>query len=185
LHGHRPLIIGLSGQLGSGKSTLARSLAEALSGKTAAFGDYVRSLAKQNGASVERPSLQQIGETAVRHDPSAFVHAFLKWANPTLESPFVIDGVRHVDVDTLLRAWATSKDADYLAILVMAPDELRADRRTGGKLNTLAELDSHPVERESATKLPVMADIKVGNDQDIGQLTMMISERLEALRAEH
>lgn len=183
MHSDRPLIIGLSGQLGSGKSTLARSLADALSGETAAFGDYVRDLAKQNGASVERPSLQQIGETAVRHDPSAFVHAFLKWSNPQLESPFVIDGVRHVDVDTVLRSWATCKGADYLAILVVASDELRADRRTYGELNTLAALDSHPVERESATKLPDIADIKVGNDQDVGELAMMISERLKALRA--
>lgn len=182
MHSHRPLIIGLSGQLGSGKSTLARSLADALSGHTAAFGDYVRDLAKRNGASVERPSLQQIGETAVRQDTAAFVHAFLTWANPKLESPFVIDGVRHVDVDTALRAWATGKDADYLAILIVASNELRADRRTDGKLNDLAVLDSHPVERETATELPVIADIKVGNDHNVSEVVAIIAKWRKARR---
>lgn len=177
---NRPLIIGLSGQLGSGKSTLAESLAEALSGQKAAFGDYVRDLAKLSGASVERASLQKIGEAAVRRDPVAFVHAFLTWADPKLDCPFIIDGVRHIDIDKALRVWATGEGADYLAILVVASDHVRADRRTDGVLTTLTELDAHPVERESVTALPDVVDFKVAGDSGVEQAVAAISEWVSA-----
>lgn len=180
MRSRRPLIIGLSGQLGSGKSTLAESLAAALAGQKAAFGDFVRELAKQSGSSVERPSLQQIGEAAVRHDPAAFVRDFLTWADPKLDRPFVVDGVRHIDVDGALRAWAAEVGADYLAILVVASDKLRADRRTDGVLSALTELDAHPVERESATDLPEVVDFKVAGNSAVEQVITSISDWIKA-----
>jgi energy-coupling factor transporter ATP-binding protein EcfA2 len=170
-----PLIVGISGQVGSGKSTLAKTLADILGGENASFGDYVRHLATQSGVSTERSSLQQIGQASVRSGPADFVHSFLGWANPKLDRPFVVDGVRHIDVDGVLRNWAQSNGIDYLAVHVSTTDDLRAHRRTDGSVEALAQLDAHPVEHESISDLPATADLHFDNDWHSDQLATAIS----------
>jgi energy-coupling factor transporter ATP-binding protein EcfA2 len=160
------LIVGISGLSGSGKSTTARSLAELLGGDIAAFGDYVRHLAQERGASIERWTLQEIGEAEVRANVGEFVEGFLAWAGPRPDRALIVDGVRHVAVDTALRAWARHGGRTYIRMHIAASDELRASRRTSGDESALALIDSHPVEQEAATRLLTDADLVVNDDRD-------------------
>ncbi len=160
------LIVGLSGQAGSGKSTLAQFLADRLDGETASFGDFVRHLASAQGASAERRSLQEIGEIAVRKGAGAFVADFIAWAAPSPGRAFIVDGIRHIVIDEAMRAWSASAGRSYVAVAVTAPDDVRADRRTMGDRAALAMLDAHPVEQESVTALPSVADLVVEENWD-------------------
>ncbi len=166
MSGAGQLIVGLSGQAGSGKSTLARFLADRLDGETASFGDFVRYLASVQGASAERRSLQEIGESAVRGDADAFVADFIAWATPSPGRAFIVDGIRHIVIDKAMRAWAAAAGRNYVAVVVIATDEARADRRTMGDRAALAMLDAHPVEQESVTALPTVADLVVRENWD-------------------
>jgi|HubBroStandDraft_6_1064221.scaffolds.fasta_scaffold153168_3 cytidylate kinase len=174
LPGADRLIVGISGLSGTGKSTTARSLAEALGGDVAAFGDYVRHLAQERGASTERRSLQEIGEAEVRAAVREFVDGFLAWAAPRSDRALIVDGVRHVAVDVALRAWARHAGRTYVRMHVAASDELRASRRTSGDVIALASIDSHPVEREAATRLSTGADLVVNDDRDAASVLAVV-----------
>jgi energy-coupling factor transporter ATP-binding protein EcfA2 len=168
------LIIGLSGQAGSGKSTLAQFLTEQLNAETAAFGDFVRYLAACQGASIERMSLQEIGQAAVRSGTEEFVSGFIAWAAPSPGRAFVVDGIRHVAIDKAIRTWAANTGRKYVAVTISASEEVRAQRRTNGDRSALATLDGHPVETESVTSLPLIADFVVDQDWDGDALLQMI-----------
>jgi dephospho-CoA kinase len=160
------LIVGLSGQAGSGKSTLAQFLASRLDGETASFGDFVRHLAALQGASTDRRSLQEIGEAAVRDGAESFVAKFVAWATPSQGRAFIVDGIRHIAIDEAMRAWAATISRTYVALMVTANDDVRADRRTTGDRAALAMLDAHPVEQETVTALPTVADLVVQENWD-------------------
>jgi cytidylate kinase len=162
----RRLIVGISGLPGSGKSTSAGTLAAAVDGDVAAFGDYVRFLARERGASTARQSLQEIGEAEVRADFRDFVVRFLAWADLRSDRVLIIDGVRHVAVDAALRDWAQHAGRTYVRIHIMASAKLRAIRRTSGDESALASIDGHPVEREAASSLVTDADLVVNDDWD-------------------
>lgn len=160
------LVVALSGQAGSGKSTLATHLAGRLNGDVASFGNFVRHLAEIQGASPGRRSLQEIGEAAVRAGAKAFVADFIAWADPAPERTLIVDGIRHIAVEDAMRAWAATAGRRYVAVAVTASEALRADRRTMGDQAALRLIDSHPVEQESATALPLQADIVVEENWD-------------------
>jgi cytidylate kinase len=154
-------MVGISGFSGSGKSTLGRSPVVALDGTFGSFGDYVRHLAQERGASTERRFLQEIGEAEVRHDVGEFVRDFLAWATPSVERALVVDGVRHVAVDDALRGWSEGAGRRYVRVHVIVSSQLRPKRRTVGDGAALKAIDSHPVEREAAMVLRLGADLVV------------------------
>lgn len=121
-----------------------------------------------------RQTLQDIGEAEVRADPDKFVAGFLAWSVPRSDRAFIIDGVRHVTVEAVLRAWARQGGRIYIALHVSASDELRASRRTSGDVNALASIDSHPVEREVAMKLLTGADVVLGDDHEPASVLKLI-----------
>ena len=162
--GDRGLTVGLSGSVGSGKSTLARELAQRLGGVVSGFGDYVRHLAAAAGEEPSRPVLQRIGQERVRADPSAFVRDFLAWASPPGDLPLVVDGVRHASIDSELRAWSREQGRDYALVLVDASLRVRAERRHDGDETATRDIDSHPVEAETTTALPNLADVVLDGD---------------------
>jgi cytidylate kinase len=174
------LIVSISGLSGSGKSTVARSLAEALGGDVAAFGDYVRHLARERGAPPERWMLQEIGEEEVRADAREFVDRFLTWAGPRTNHALVVDGVRHIAVDAVLRAWARRVGRTYIRIHLVASDELRASRRTSGDLIELASIDNHPVECEAANGLLNGADLVIDDEWDVTLVSAIVLDRAAA-----
>ena len=152
------LIIAVSGQPGAGKSTLARQLADLAGGRTASFGSYLRVLAAKCGLGEDRATLQSLGEELVHDDPVVFTTGFLDWARAEGEGALVVDGVRHVTVDEVLRAWAGRAGARYRAVVVTAPIRLRAKARTAGDLELLRVMDEHPTERQATGELLARAD---------------------------
>jgi cytidylate kinase len=171
----RQLIIALAGAPGSGKSTIARLLAAKLDGTVASFGDYVRHLASAAGEGTKRSTLQRIGQGLVESDPEAFAREFLDWASPATGQAMIIDGVRHLVIDQVLRAAADERGRDYFLVLLEAPISERATRRCAGDLDALRRLEDHPVEREAATRLPNIADIIVDGSRDPDAVIALIA----------
>lgn len=184
LDGPRKLIVGLSGSVGSGKSTVAQALATFLDGQVAAFGDFVRHLAQLEGNDLSRAVLQNIGQARVDKDPAGFVNDFLDWANPSLDSPLIIDGIRHVLVHQALGEWASAEQLPYVSILLKVSAEERAARRSDGDVEKLKRIDSHPVERETADDLPALVDLIVEGEPNLAELaesmTRLVSSDLPA-----
>lgn len=172
------LIVGIAGNSGSGKSTLAKALGLALGGETASFGDFIRHIALVEGRSLRREDLQEIGQALVERDPEEFVASFLKWRNPDPSKPLVLDGVRHLSVDGVIRVWANSQGRRYVSVLVSAPLHVRAARRANGDSSQLAKADLHPVEREAAQLSNGIADFVLDGTGDATLLAKTLAEEL-------
>ena len=164
MSGARKLVVALAGAAGSGKSTVGRMLADRLHGELASFGDFVRHLASELGESHDRETLQRIGQSRIDDDAQRFINQFLSWAAPADDSPMVIDGVRHVAVDQILREWCIAQKQNYFLILINASEGERARRRHGGNEQEVQRIDKHRVERETADALPQVADFVIDGD---------------------
>src|SRR6266851_9025562 len=92
----------IAGPVRSGKSTLAKRIAEQFGGMRVGFGDTIRRRAQALGLPDERTFLQQVGQEWVNKDPGGLCDTVL--APSTGEALVVVDGVRHRQVHSLLRA---------------------------------------------------------------------------------
>lgn len=170
----RGLTIALAGGAGSGKSTIANVIAARLDGVVSSFGDYVRHLAVQMDEPTDRFTLQRIGQQRVEADAAGFVRAFLDWTSPVDGIPLIIDGVRHTVVDEALRGWAATCGREYLLIMLHASVRVRAERRHDGDQSEIEKIDALPVERETADKLPAIAELIVDADGTPDQVVARI-----------
>lgn len=158
------LVVAFAGRSGAGKSTLAEHLATLTQARRAAFGDYLRALNNSLSQDADISALQIKGHDLVSADPAEFVNGFLKWAGG-LAGLGVIDGVRHVAVaEELHRTFATN-NIRMILVYVEAGVELRAERRTRGRLDAMQAIDAHPVEQD-IENVAQIADIRVSGMSD-------------------
>jgi hypothetical protein len=153
------LVICFSGRMTSGKTSVTAALAQRLGWRRAAFGEYVRAqLARQGGDSAPRETLQNLGQSLVDADPEGFVRAVLASAGFIPGDNLLIDGVRHVDIQTLIGKLVHPSRA-YL--IHLAVDDVHAYARSEGRPQGRAEIvhaEAHRVESDLKQALPKRAD---------------------------
>ncbi len=153
----------IAGPVRSGKSTLAKRIAEQFGGMRVGFGDAIRRRAQALGLPDERTFLQQVGQEWVNKDPGGLCDTVL--APSTGEALVVVDGVRHRQVHSLLRARA--QDRHVMTVFVDAEVRVRRDRLA---LDGISEEASDRVLNHSTEKeLPWLrgtADILVDGTKD-------------------
>lgn len=155
-------VLALAGKIASGKSTLAVNFAEAVGWPHVSFGDYVRGVARERGLEETREVLQEIGDKFIREDLEGFCKSVLAQADWQPGMPLVVEGIRHAEVNSLLRRMvAPSK---YFLVLVSVDDQTRKARlqQEGIDDRELVErVETHPTEEQIKTVLPHIADYKL------------------------
>jgi cytidylate kinase len=97
-------VIAFAGAIGSGKSNLSRKVAALLEWPRVSFGEYIRTVAQENGMDAsDRGVLQRLGQALVMSDTEDFARKVLATApNWRGGQNLVIDGLRHVEVRLVL-----------------------------------------------------------------------------------
>jgi cytidylate kinase len=161
------LLLCFSGQIGSGKSSVSLALAEALGWRRTGFGDYLRSeIARLDGDPGSREALQDLGQSRVDDDPSAFCRDVLAAGSFRPGDNFVIDGIRHLAIFEILRILSTPTHARLIFLAATEATRIaRVDERSGSW--NFARASGHRVESELRDALPQRADGLVSADRPI------------------
>src|ERR1700730_12449035 len=153
------LVVCFSGRMTSGKTSVIEALAQRLRWRRAAFGAYVRAqLARQGGDPASREALQNLGQSLVDKDPEGFVRAELRSAGFTPGDNLLVDGVRHVDIQTLI---ANLVQPSRTFLIHLAVDDAHAYARAEGRSQGRVEVvraEDHRVENDLRQALPSIAD---------------------------
>lgn len=110
------------GRISSGKSTLAKQISEKFDAPIASFGGYVKEYCVSKGLSIDRNSLQDIGEKFIKEDPESFLLSVLKYSSSG--DLVVIEGVRHKVIFELIRKICPKT----LSIFLDVPYQTRYER---------------------------------------------------------
>ena len=152
------VLLCFSGAIGSGKSSVSVAVAQALGWQRTAFGDYVRAeVARIGGDATSRQALQDFGQARVEADAVAFCRDVLAHGGFTPGMNFIIDGVRHLNIYSILIGLA---DPTKARLIFLAVDDdnraLRVEKR--GDQADLVQADQHHVEADLHDSLPQVAD---------------------------
>lgn len=167
----KPIILGFSGCIASGKSTLSIRIASCLEWERVSFGDYVRSVAQNQGIEVSRKVLQSVGASLINQGMERFCRSVLGQANWRLGQPLIIDGIRHVEAVSVLRRLVFP--SQLLIIFIAVNEQTRESRLIEKGLTQYEELqqiDKHSTEVEVQTRLKGMADLIVDGNKQVEQL---------------
>lgn len=161
------VLLCFSGAIGSGKSSVSVAIAGALGWARTAFGDYVRAeVARSGGDPASRQALQDFGQARVEADAIAFCRDVLAHGGFAPGTNFIIDGVRHLEIYSILSRLAEPTKA---RLIYLAADDvsraLRVDRR--GDQADLAQADQHRVEADLRDTLPQAADAVIDASQPL------------------
>jgi dephospho-CoA kinase len=151
-------VIALSGKIASGKSRLANEFAKEVGWPCVSFGDYVRSVAKSRGLIESREILQEVGDELIRTNLESFCESVLAQADWKRGQALVIEGVRHAEVNTLLRSLVAP--SRYVLAYLKVDDQVRKRRlrEEGIDDQELIHVESHPTEEQVTRVLPHIAD---------------------------
>jgi cytidylate kinase len=159
-----------SGRLGSGKTTISRAVAEVLQIRWNSFGSVTKKIAREQQMSIERESLQDLGEYLVTHSAEEFCRRVLTDAEPLSDTSVVIDGLRHSRMHKILRE--ISKPRQLISIYIDLDDAIRFDRlRNRGGLceDEVRKLESHSTELEVSGPIRRLATFTVNNSGSINR----------------
>jgi dephospho-CoA kinase len=155
-------VLALAGKIASGKSKLADEFAKTMGWPHVSFGDFVRGVARERGLPDTREVLQELGDKFIREELESFCKSVLAQADWKPGQPLVIEGVRHAEVDTLLRELvAPSK---YFLVLVSVDDQTRKERLRAEGIDDrdlVERVETHPTEKQVKRVLPHIADYKL------------------------
>jgi dephospho-CoA kinase len=175
-------VIGLAGPIGSGKTSVAQGVANALNCSIASFGTYVREVAVRSERGTSRDVLQGISEQLLdilgARELTRKVLASVAWDR---EHSLVVDGIRHPDVVTALKA-----EADPLPVIIVyldvSPDLRRSRLITRDNLSAW-ELDGfelHATERDVGTRIRALADFVVTADGELEAIVAAVIHTIES-----
>lgn len=173
VNGIKPIIITIGGKIGSGKTTLSKYLNESLNIPNASFGDYIRKVAEKENKSMDRETLQKLGDRLISEGVTKFCLKFLNYAKWSNGRSLIIEGVRHKEVLFTLRELTYSDR--FLFIYVSIDEKTRKQRIIAKNKNLFDNLDyieRHPTEIQVQNNLINQADIIISNEQEISQTGM-------------
>ncbi len=171
----KPCVLAFSGSIASGKSTLSLRIAEELNWQYASFGNHVRSVARVRGLEESREILQNIGQSLIEEGWKQFCWSVLCQARWASGEPLVIDGIRHVEAITTLRALIFP--LELLLIFIDTSESIRETRlsqRSMAAYNDLQNVEDHPTEVQVKTQLRQVADMIVSGDKPIAEIIQEI-----------
>ena len=173
------VLLCFSGAIGSGKSSVSIAVAEALGWPRTAFGDYVRAeVARTGGDPTSRQALQEFGQGRVEADAVTFCRDVLAQGGFIPGMNFLIDGVRHLDIYSILTRLAEPTKARL--IFLTADDVSRARRvEQRGDQADLVSADRHLVEADLRNSLPQAANAIINASEP---LATVVAECLEYAR---
>lgn len=174
------VLLCFSGAIGSGKSSVSVAVAESLGWPRTAFGDYVRAeVARTGGDPTLRQALQDFGQARVDADAVGFCRDVLAYGGFISGVNFIIDGVRHLDIYSILTRLAEPTKARL--IFLVAEDVSRARRvEQRGDQGDLVSADQHRVEADLRDSLPQAANATVDASKP---LATVVGECLEYARS--
>lgn len=167
--GAKKAVIAFSGKVGSGKTTLSIQLAHILEWNWISFSNFIRKVAKENNLGEDRRTLQDLGAHLLEQDLESFcinVLNQIEWQN----TPFIIDGVRHIEVLEFLKK--TVEPTPFLHIHI-AIDRRSQIERLGQRMsesNSIEFIEEHSTESQIQQILPESADLILNSAQPIDQL---------------
>ena len=172
-------VIGFSGQIGSGKSTLSRAVAEELQWPCVSFGGCIRAIALSRGLELRREILQDLGAALVKSDPEKLCKLVLADANVELGQPFVIEGIRHVEILRILRGIVLPLELHL--VFVTVAKGLRSERlRRRDRYYPSGISERHSTERDVESSLKSLSSCVIENNQSIDVATHLILAELES-----
>lgn len=178
-----PVVVGLSGRVGSGKSSLAACLAERSGWLRAAFGDYVRELARIRGLRHEdRQILQAVGLAEIAKGWRPFCSAVLNHAGWEPGTPLIVEGIRHREAAETIRG-ITRPDKSFLVYLAAEDDLIAARLKVRGKdVGSLGEIEGHATESQTRDELPRIADLVLDASRPLEELAQTVLDVLARVR---
>jgi len=156
------VILGFAGRIASGKSTIARSISKILGWPYSSFGDCVRAIAEERGISLDRKSLQTLGQSLVNQDCLSFCRRVLEGSGNTNNQSIVVDGIRHVKVVDILKQLVTPNK--LIIIFIDTPENIILNRLGEKEIYNIEDLETieeHSTEAEVKTTLKTIADLIV------------------------
>lgn len=175
-------LVGIAGKTGSGKTVLAERLKTELETGVVSFGAFVRAEAVLKGMSLNRATLQQLGEQLIGElGPEEFVGRVIQFhlsdgSADHRPACLIIEGVRHVEIWEVLQAQFANCFLVYLNI----PYELRLRRireRDNIDTESAIEILHHPLET-AVEELLSSADLILEQDPP-ESLVRIVRESIE------
>lgn len=168
-----------SGEIGSGKTTLSYALATRLNWKHASFGELLRAEAIKRGIiNPSRRELQNLGQTWINKDIKGFGLALLRSVDWSPGEPLVIDGVRHLEMISVLKELTlTDQVRIVFTYTTTAIRKKRQLSRGGCEINDIDE--SHPVEIQSHSILAKASDLLIDTTLSVCDCVNIIVNWLE------
>jgi len=139
-------VIGIAGKMGSGKTDFAKRLSQELQIPRSSFGAFIRSEAYKRKQSLERTSLQKLGDQMIKElTPYGFLLEFQEMIPDS--QLHILDGVRHREI------WEQIVEQTPKTFLVFFDihDEVRLERLIARDQSTKQETSidmSHPMENQ-------------------------------------
>lgn len=157
----------IAGAMGSGKTTLGKALSAEFGYSKTSFGAILRAWAIKNDLPTDRGLLQTVGYSIYQsRSVEDYIDWFVKRIDVDVDSPFILDGVRHVDAYLVLK----SRFPDSVLIFCEEDKEKRVARIVRrDEISTLSALGQvmHPLEQD-VQNLKSRADyIFVTNDSHL------------------
>jgi dephospho-CoA kinase len=175
-----PQVVCVAGGIGSGKTELSKALVARLGWRRAAFGDFVRSVARARALGDGREVLQQLGEALLKQDAEGFCRSVLADTKWKQGEALVLEGIRHAEVLELIRRIVAPTPVTFIYLSV--PDAVRADRlagRTSDDAAQLEKLDQHSTEVQ-VKSFDQLADLTLDGEATLDSWTEQAVAFLES-----
>lgn len=179
----KPIFLVFAGGIGSGKTTLSTKMAKELGWHYLSFGNYIRSLAKKQGRSLSRASLQELGEKMIiKNGWETFCKNFLENGNWDKSKPYIIDGLRHIEVLNVFKT--INNPHDVFLVFISLSYKNRSKRflkREENRKFNLSQYESHSTEIQTNSLLCEFADLTLNGKKSINKLVKEILIWLNSL----
>jgi dephospho-CoA kinase len=171
----KPIVLGFAGSIASGKSTLSIAVASALGWQRVSFGDYVRTVARNQGLGDSREVLQAVGASLINQGQEQFCKAILAQSNWEAGQPLIVDGIRHAEIVPIMRQIVDPWDFRLVYIVVNEPiREARLLERGLNDRQQWQQFEAHSTESQVQALLPEMADLTLDSTRKIEDLVLEI-----------